>query len=159
MTPIGKAFEPFPPNRFPTILESEIVDLIGVSGRANFAFNKKRLGTTANLGVLIRLQDFVEEFWARWPGHLPPNAAKVLHEKDMADLLEAGIEAWGITEAADIDPRSIGRALERFRQRKSNSRTCLLLRRSAQEICEKIGLSLPARRDLSLIYPSVFSTF
>jgi len=122
-----------------------MADLRGVLSRVNSAFYKKRMGTRANWGILVGLQDFVEEFGQRWIAYLPPNAAKRLNEKDVAALLEAGKNAWGMREDLTFtDPESIGRTLERFRQHSGNSRTCLTLRNRAREICDGLRLRLPA---------------
>jgi hypothetical protein len=76
---------------------------------------------------------------------LSQNTTRVLRESDIGDLLEAGTYALGMPDCSALtDAESIGRALERFRQRKSNSRTCLLLRRNAEEICDGFRLRPPA---------------
>jgi hypothetical protein len=143
---IGKAFDSFIPTQLPAVLESEEDDLRGIMGRVD-AFNKKRLGTNADLGILVRLQYLVEIFGLRWASYLPENATRILRESDIADLLEAGTVASGMPErSASIDAESIGRSLERFQQRKSNSRTCLWLRRSAEEICDRFRLLAPATK-------------
>jgi hypothetical protein len=140
---IGKAYDSLMPSQLAAILESEEAALRGVSGRVDKAFNKKRLGT--NWAFLVRLQDVVEIFGLRWAPYLPQNTTRILRESDIADLLEAGTVASGMpVRSASIDAASIGRSLERFQQRKSNSRTCLWLRRSAEEICDRFRLRPPA---------------
>jgi hypothetical protein len=140
---IGKAFDSFIPTQLPAVLQSEEADLRGVSGRVD-AFNKKRLGTKADWAFLVRLQYLVKIFGLRWAPYLPQNTTRILRESDIADLLETGTVASGMPEhSASIDAASIGRSLERFQQRKSNLRTCLLLRRSAEEICDRFKLRPP----------------
>jgi len=144
---IGKAFDSFPPSHLAAVLESEEADLRGFLGRVDPAFNKKRLGTKTDLGILVRLQYLVELFGLRWMAYLPENATKLLRETDIADLLEAGTNALGTCEPSPlIDAESIGRALERFQQRESNDRTCLLLKQSAQETCNRFRLRPPASK-------------
>ncbi len=111
-----------------------------ILGRVDPAFNKKRLGKM-DLAILVRLQSLVEIFGLRWMSCLSQNTTRVLRESDIGDLLEAGTYALGMPDCSALtDAESIGRALERFRQRKSNSRTCLLLRRNAEEICDGFRL-------------------
>jgi hypothetical protein len=143
---IGKAFDSFIPTQLPAVLESEEADLRGIMGRVD-AFNKKRLGTNADLGILVRLQYLVERFGLHWAPYLPQNTTRILRESDIADLLEAGTVASGMPDcSASIDAESIGRSMERFQQRKSNSRSCLLLRRSAEEICDRFRLRSPVAK-------------
>jgi hypothetical protein len=152
---VGRAFDSLRPAQLSAVLESETADLRGVLNRVNSAFYKKRMGTTANWTILVGLQDFVEEFGQRWVAYLPPNAASRLCENDVADLLEAGKNAWGVREDSTFtNPDSIGRALERFRQHKSNSRTCLTLRNRAQEICDGLRLRPPAPPDHLAVKPA-----
>jgi hypothetical protein len=140
---ISKAYDSLMPSQLAPILELEEADLRGVSGRVGNAFNKKRLGKT-DVAILVRLRYLVEIFGLRWARYLPQNTTRTLRESDIADLLEAGAVASGMPErSASIDAESIGRSLERFQQRRSNVRTCLLLRRSAEEICDGFKLRPP----------------
>lgn len=140
---VGRAFDEVGPTNLPALLEAEAMELGRMLSRANLAFNKKRIGR-ANLAILVRLQEFVEAFAARWTDYLPPNAATNLSDTDIADLLEAGRSAQSVRgDSTIVDPESIGRALSRFRNRKSNSRTCLLWRRSAQKACDDLRLRPP----------------
>jgi hypothetical protein len=145
---VGKAFDSFIPTQLPAVLESEEAELKGVSGSVNKAFNKKRLGTKTSLALLVRLQYLVEIFGLRWAPYLPQNVTRILRESDIADLLEAGTFASGMPDrSASIDAASIGRSLERFQKRKSNSQTCITLRRSAEEICDRFRLRPPTPKN------------
>jgi hypothetical protein len=141
---IGKSFDSFIPSQLDGILKSEETELAGLLNRAP-AFNKKRFGTKANLAHLVLLQYLVEIFGMRWNRYLPQNVTRILKDSDIADLLEAGTAASGVSECStSTDAGSIGRALERFRNRESNSGSCLLLRQSAQEICNAFRLRPPS---------------
>jgi hypothetical protein len=126
------------------VLQAERAKLTGVLARVDTAFNTKRFGIAANLAILIRLQDFVEEFQFRSESYMPETAAKRLSETDLADLLEAGNAALGLTgDSTMTNPPSLGRALERFRRRKSNEQTLLLWQRSATEACARFRNTPP----------------
>jgi hypothetical protein len=141
---VGHAFDLVAPAQLPAVLEAEAAELEGMLSRANLAFNKKRVGIKADLAILFRLQVFVEAFGLRWTDYLPPNAARNLSDSDIADLLEAGKNARGARgDSTIVDPESIGRALSRFRKRKSNSLTCVLWRRSAHNACGGLRLRPP----------------
>jgi hypothetical protein len=92
---IGKTFTSVTPNELTTKLESEADSLEASLNRADSAFSKKRIGTNADWALLVRLQDFVEEFALRWGAYMRVNAARRLGESDLMDLLEAGQTAWG----------------------------------------------------------------
>jgi hypothetical protein len=140
---IGKAFDSFMSSQLAAVLESEEADLRGILGRVDPAFNKKRFGKM-DLAILVRLQYLVEIFVLRWRRYLPQNITMILHESDVADLLEAGTNSLGMPDCSALtDAESIGRALQRFQQRKSNWRTCRLLRCNAEEICDGFKLRPP----------------
>jgi hypothetical protein len=121
------------------VLQAEQAKLTGVLARVDMAFNTKRFGIAACTAILVRLQDFVEEFQFRSQSYMPETAAKRLGEIDLADLLEAGKAALGLTGDSTItNPSSIGRAIERFRDRKSNEQTLSLWQRSAAEACGRL---------------------
>jgi hypothetical protein len=125
------------------VLQAEQEKMTGVLARVDMAFNTKRFGIAANLAILVRLQRFVEEFAFRSESYMPETAAKRLGESDLADLLEAGKAALGLTGDSTItNPSSIGRAIERFRRRKSNEQTLSLWQRSAAEACGRL-LTIP----------------
>ncbi len=141
---IGKAFEAFVPGQLAAILRAEEEYLRGMAARANQAFNKKRLGTR-DLGILIRLQYFVEAFSLRWEPYLPERTTTNLGEGDLADLLEAGKAALDLPEDSTlVDAESLGRALERFRKHARNQRTCQILRNNAQSVCDGLKIRPPS---------------
>jgi len=142
---IGKAFDSFLVPQLVDKLETEEAHLRQVASRVNSAFNKKRLGTGADWAILVRLQSFVEAFGLRWKPYLPPHTTTILRESDIADLLEAGKAALGLPEDSTfVNPESIGRALERFRQHPGNQWTCASLRQSAQTICDGLKIRPPS---------------
>jgi hypothetical protein len=143
--PFDYSVEPIAAGQLVGVLQAEQAKLAGVLARVDMAFNTKRLGIAANLAILIRLQDFVEEFQFRSQSYMPETAAKRLGEIDLADLLEAGKAALGLTGDSTItNPSSIGRAIKRFRRRKSNEQTLSLWQRSAAEACGRLpNIPLP----------------
>jgi len=137
---IAAYFPSFSPRELKARLESEAANLAMNSTRVNSAFNKKRIGIKADWASLVRLQDFIEEFGLCLAAYWPMRSAKRLSESDLADLLEAGEYAWDPRKKRLYnDPDSIGRTMERFRQRETNALTCVSLRCSAQEICDGLA--------------------
>jgi hypothetical protein len=133
------------PSGFPDILEREATRLASQLETATFTFSKKRAGTKENLSILIRLQEFVDEFGRCWGDHLPEHARRHLVIVDIADLLEAGKSALGWPETKSFtDPRSIERSLQRFRKHTHNQTLCLVLRANAIATCHALPLRAPS---------------
>jgi hypothetical protein len=138
-TPIGRSFQDINPIHLPKLLDEATTEVHDILNRVPLAFNKKRVGITHDLSILVRLQEFVQEFGRRLDARLPPTVARKLNASDLADLVEAGKMALGAEEDSTLtNPESIGRALLRFKTRKSNVRTCLILRDSASQACDNL---------------------
>lgn len=140
---IGKVLGSLHPVQLVAVLKTEEEHVRDLASRVNIAFNKKRLGTSAEWAILVRLQYFIEAFGLRWKPYLPPHTTTRLRESDLYDLLDAGKVALELPEDA-VNEESIGRALRRFVQRKENQQTCRLLRNSAQAICDGLKIRPPS---------------
>ncbi len=135
----GQWFQAIQPIYLPKVLEEARTHVRAMLDRAPVTFNKKRAGVTHDIAILYRLVEFVDEFTRQFDASTLPASARKLSEADLADLIEAGKAALGESgESTITDPESIGRALERFKARKSNATTRLLWVASAHQACDNL---------------------
>jgi hypothetical protein len=136
---IAKSADRIPCFQVARALETEALELERALNQIDKAFNKKRIGKS-DLRHLIWLQDFIKEFVSRWGRNMSPAASRTLSASDLADLIEAGKASWSQLEDSGItSPESIKLALTRFRLRKSNLRTCWMMRCRATNVCDLIN--------------------
>ena len=74
--------------------------------RLKEAYGTQRLGRKANYMPLVVLRAYIAATTGEEPG-----------PSEMANLLEAGLCAWGPKGCQDVDPELLGKALEHFEWR------------------------------------------